>query len=63
MLEIQPQNADIHYKIATIYADQKKINDSLFWLKEALKRGFNRWELVKSDRNMNEIVQIIARQK
>ena len=63
MLEIQPQNADIPYKIATIYSDQKKINDSLFWLKEALKRGFNRWELVKSDRNMNEIVQIIARQK
>ncbi len=63
ILEIQPQNADIHYKIASLHADQKEFNDSLLWFKEALKRGFNNWELVKSDRNMNLVVQKLVKPK
>jgi TPR repeat protein len=63
IMEIQPHNADIQYKIAKLYADQKQFDDSLLWFKEALKQGFNNWELVKSDRNMNLVVQNIVKPK
>jgi tetratricopeptide (TPR) repeat protein len=60
ILEIQPQNAHVCYKIATLHARQKDIDSSRYWLKEALKRGFNNWKLIRSDRNMNRIIQNIV---
>lgn len=62
ILKIQPQRADIPYKIATIHADQNNIQESVFWFKKALKKGFNNWELVKSNRKMNRVVQNIVKQ-
>ena len=63
IIEIQPHNADIHYKISRLHADQKQFDDSIFWFKEALKQGFNNWELVKSERNMNRVVENIVKPK
>ena len=61
ILKIEPQNADITYKIATTHAANQNIEESVYWFKEALKRGFNNWELVNSNRNMNQVVDILLR--
>jgi tetratricopeptide (TPR) repeat protein len=60
VLKIEPQSADIPYKIAILHADYNNIDESVFWFKKALKKGFNNWELVRSNRNMNPVVQIIV---
>ena len=62
ILKLHPQHSDITYKIATIHADQNNIQESVFWFKKALKSGFNNWELVKSNRKMNRVVQTIVKQ-
>lgn len=63
ILKIEPQSAAIPYKIATTHADNQNIEESVYWFKEALKRGFNDWELVNSNRNMNPVVAILVRQQ
>ncbi|MEA2015068.1 MAG: hypothetical protein U9N38_07200, partial [Thermodesulfobacteriota bacterium] len=41
--------------IACAYARQNKREESIAWLKKAVDRGFKRWELLKTDKDLKNI--------
>ncbi len=53
--ELQPDNADISYYIACIYSRQNKIEESIEWLDKAINSGFNNWDYIKADPNLENI--------
>ena len=54
-IDIQPGNYMAHYYIAATYSRQNRVAESLRWLKMAVENGFNRWDLLRSDPNMDNI--------
>jgi len=55
MHALRPQNPDISYNIACMYSRQGKVNESVEWLKNAIDKGFNNWELLKADKDLENI--------
>lgn len=55
LLDIQPDNPNIYYDIACIYAKQNKADESVGWLNKAVQKGFNKWNLMKSDSDLDNI--------
>ena len=55
LLDIQPDNPNIYYNIACIYAKQNKADESVSWLNKAVQKGFNKWNLMKSDSDLDNI--------
>ncbi len=54
-LSIQPDNASIYYNIACIYARGNRVKESIGWLKKAINKGFNKIDLIKTDKDLNAI--------
>ncbi|MFC1857527.1 tetratricopeptide repeat protein [Thermodesulfobacteriota bacterium] len=52
---MHPDAPDAYYYLAGIYARQNQIADSLGWLKQAVQKGFNDWELLRTDPNLENI--------
>jgi hypothetical protein len=52
---LQPGNPEIYYNIACIYAKQNKVDESISWLKQAIEKGFNNWNLFKKDPDLASI--------
>lgn len=48
-------NVPVCYKIACVYARQNKIEKSIAWLKKAVDRGFNRGDLLRNDKDLENI--------
>ena len=48
-----PQN--IYYNIACIYSMQDKVEDALIWLEEAIENGYDNWDLINSDKDLDKI--------
>lgn len=55
IIEIQPGNANAYYNVACLYAKQNRIDTSVDWLKKAVEKGFDNWELLKKDRDFDNI--------
>jgi len=55
MAELQPDNAGIYYNIACIYSRQNKIEKSLESLKKAIEKGYDNWDLIKTDKDLENI--------
>ncbi|MBW1960849.1 MAG: tetratricopeptide repeat protein, partial [Deltaproteobacteria bacterium] len=55
VIGILPDDADVYYKIACIYARQKKTEEAVKWLKESIKKGFSDKNLLRSDANLDNI--------
>jgi tetratricopeptide (TPR) repeat protein len=55
MVRLQPDNAGAYYNIACLYARQNKIEVSIDWLKKAIKRGYKNWNLIKTDKDLENI--------
>ena len=49
--------AEIAYRLLVLYAKQKQDDQALTYLKIAVKHGFNNWEMLKADRNLQSIRQ------
>jgi len=47
--------ASVSYNIACIYAKQNRRDESVEWLNKAVKSGFNNWEHIKSDKDLENI--------
>lgn len=43
------------YNIACIYSIQNKIKESISWLKKAIEKGYNNWNLIKTDKELENI--------
>ncbi|PQP35491.1 hypothetical protein C6A37_02215 [Desulfobacteraceae bacterium SEEP-SAG9] len=54
-IRLQPDNADAYYFISGIHARQENVEDSIHWLKIAVEKGFDNWDLLKTDKNFINI--------
>jgi tetratricopeptide (TPR) repeat protein len=55
IIAIDPDRNDTYYNIACIYAKQKQIDDSIAWLRKAVEKGFKDWNLLRTDRDVENI--------
>jgi tetratricopeptide (TPR) repeat protein len=55
IVAIDPGRADTYYNIACIYARQKKTDDSVLLLGKAVEKGFNNWNLLRTDPDLDNI--------
>jgi protein O-mannosyl-transferase len=53
--DTRPSDANVAYNIACIYALKDIKQESIFWLKKAISIGFDNLELIKSDKDLNNI--------
>ena len=54
-IECEPDSADAYYYIASIYARRKEEKKSIEWLNQAVQRGYNNWDRIKTDSNLENI--------
>jgi len=55
LVEIQPANPNGYYNIACVYAKEGNVNLSIEWLKKSLDKGFKDWNLLKTDKDLDNI--------
>ena len=55
MLKIQPDNADIYYNISCLFAIQNDQEKAIEWLDRALEKGYDNWEKIKTDPDLEKI--------
>ena len=52
---LQPNNAGHLYNLACIYSRQNQIDASLDRLKKAIEKGYDNWNLIKTDKDLENI--------
>jgi len=55
MIEIHPDNTSVYYNIACLYSKQNEIQESVDWLRAAIQKGYNKWSLIKTDKDLENI--------
>jgi tetratricopeptide (TPR) repeat protein len=51
----EPDNASAYYNIACVYSRQNKKNDAVEWLQKAVDRGYDNWNNLTSDPDLDNI--------
>ncbi|UCD77558.1 MAG: tetratricopeptide repeat protein [Desulfobacterales bacterium] len=57
LIELDLDNPSTYYNIAVLYALQNKVADAMAWLKRAIDKGYQNWELIKTDKDLANIRQ------
>ena len=55
IIAMEPDNPVSYYNIACVYARQNKKDQSLKWLEKSIDKGFHNWELLKTDKDLENI--------
>jgi len=55
MTTFWPDYANTYYNIACMYSRQNNIENSIEWLKLAVKKGYKNWDLIKTDKDLENI--------
>lgn len=55
IIATHPENAAVYYNIACIYSRQNKKNKAVDWLKQSIAHGYNNWEQIKTDKDMENL--------
>jgi tetratricopeptide (TPR) repeat protein len=55
LIELQPNDAIAHYNISCMYSRKNNIEESISWLKKAIKKGYDNWDLIKTDKDLENI--------
>jgi len=55
IVDYQPEQAETYYNIACIYARQNKRDQAIDWFQKAIERGYNNWDLIKTDKDLENI--------
>lgn len=56
VLKARPDyNPATYYNIACFYALQNNVEESIIWLKKAIKNGYKNWKLIKTDKDLANI--------
>jgi tetratricopeptide (TPR) repeat protein len=58
IIELRPENAGTYYNIACIYGSQGKDKESLIWFNQALQKGFDKWDIIKTDFDLENIKKL-----
>ena len=51
-IAIEPDILDAYYNIACIYSIQNRVDEAVTWLKKAVQKGFKDWELLSTDKDL-----------
>ncbi len=57
ILEISPDNSAVCYNISCMYSKQQNKEEAVKWLKKAVDSGYDNWEMIKTDRDLENIRQ------
>jgi tetratricopeptide (TPR) repeat protein len=55
LANLNPEKPDIYYNIACMYAKMENVDESLKWLEFSVRKGFNNWELIRKDPDLENI--------
>ena len=55
MAGLKPDDPEVNYNIACIYSRQGKVSEALRQLSHALEKGFNKWEILRKDPDLENI--------
>jgi pentatricopeptide repeat protein len=55
MRTLKPDDPEVYYNIACIYSKQGRLEDALHYLEEAMHHGFNNWDMMKSDPDLENV--------
>jgi len=55
-----PDNANTYYNIAATHSKLNEIDKSINWLKQAVNKGYNNWDLIKTDPDLANIRDALA---
>jgi len=55
LIALQPDNAANYYNVAVLYALQINVTESLAWLNKAVAKGYDNWDLIKTDKDLENI--------
>ncbi|MBN2844641.1 MAG: tetratricopeptide repeat protein [Deltaproteobacteria bacterium] len=55
IIDLKPNGYVPYYNIACIYAKQNKTEESIDWLYKAVEKGFDQWEFLKADPDLDNI--------
>jgi len=55
IIAINPDNPEGYYNIACVYSLQNDTGKSASWLKKAIGKGFNNWDLIRTDKDLENI--------
>ncbi|MGB5747169.1 MAG: tetratricopeptide repeat protein [Desulfobacterales bacterium] len=55
LIALQPDNAANYYNVAVLYALQTNVTESLAWLNQAVAKGYDNWDLIKTDKDLENI--------
>ena len=60
LLLVEPENASANYNIACMYSLLDKPNTALFWLGRAVDQGYDKWDLMRSDTDLENVRNLEA---
>ncbi len=52
---LSPGRAEIDYNISCVYAKAGKPDESMEWLKRAVQKGYDNWDRIRSDDDLNSV--------
>jgi len=55
LVRLRPDSPDVHYNIACLHARTGRVNEAEEWLRKAVDKGFSNWNLLKNDRDLENI--------
>jgi len=55
VIHLKPDTRETYYYMAVTYARQNRSVESVEWLRRAIQKGFNNWEFLKNDRQLDNI--------
>jgi protein O-mannosyl-transferase len=55
MRKARPDDPEVYYNLACIYSKQGKDDDALRSLQDAVKKGFNKWDVIKTDPDLSHV--------
>lgn len=55
IIRLRPESPVVYYYMACIYSEQNKIEESINCIKDAIRTGFKDWDLLKTDKNLQDV--------
>lgn len=55
IVQLNPENASPYFNVACMYSRLNNVEKSIDWLRKAINRGYDNWDLIKNDKDLENI--------
>jgi tetratricopeptide (TPR) repeat protein len=52
---LNPDGTNNYYNVACMYARENRVEESIKWLKMAIDKGYDKWDLIKTDNDLESL--------